>query len=143
MTSLECNYFCTHVRNVRDGCYANAPLKHGEKSTLYCQSSKLLMIITVFVYIKKVSHLPSQLCIFVFTFTVYRFHIYGALLHLELKVLHLTGLITFSHLGVRQTPLSRMECPTIINWACPFPLKGCFLVFSFLIENLVSKQWRP
>ena len=35
---------------------------------------------------KKVSHLPSQLGIFVFTFTVKRFHIYGALLHLALKV---------------------------------------------------------
>ena len=43
------------------------------------------MIITVFVYIKKVSHLPSQIGIFVFTFTVKRFHIYGALLHLALN----------------------------------------------------------
>ena len=42
--------------------------------------------VTVFVYIKEVSHLPSQLGIFVFTFTVKRFHIYGALLHLALKV---------------------------------------------------------
>ena len=49
------------------------------------------MIITVFVYIKKVSHLPSQLGIFVFTFTVKRFHIYGALLHLALKVFTFTG----------------------------------------------------
>ena len=55
------------------------------KKHLMCQSSHLLMIITVFVYIKKVSHLPSQLGIFVFTFTVKRFHIYGALLHLALK----------------------------------------------------------
>ena len=49
------------------------------------------MIITVFVHIKKVSHLPSQLGIFVFTFTVKRFHIYGALLHLALKVFTFTG----------------------------------------------------
>ena len=38
------------------------------------------------VYKKKVSHLPSQLGLFVFTFTVKRFHIYWALLHLALKV---------------------------------------------------------
>ena len=43
-------------------------------------------------YIKKVSHLPSQLGIFVFTFTVKRLHIYGALLHLALKVFTFTGL---------------------------------------------------
>ena len=49
------------------------------------------MIITVFVHIKKVSHLPSQLGIFVFMFTVKRFHIYGALLHLALKVFTFTG----------------------------------------------------
>ena len=49
------------------------------------------MIITVFVHIKKVSHLPSQLGISVFTFTVKRFHIYGALLHLALKVFTFTG----------------------------------------------------
>ena len=49
------------------------------------------MIITVYVYIKKVSHLPSQRGIFVFTFTVKRFHIYGALLHLALKVFTFTG----------------------------------------------------
>ena len=49
------------------------------------------MIITVYVYIKKVSHLPLQLGIFVFTFTVKRFHIYGALLHLALKVFTFTG----------------------------------------------------
>ena len=30
------------------------------------------------VYKKKVSHLPSQLGIFIFTITVKRFHIYGA-----------------------------------------------------------------
>ena len=39
---------------------------------------------------KKVSHLPSQLGIFVFTCTVKRFHIYGALLHLALKVFTFT-----------------------------------------------------
>ena len=62
----------------------------GEKAP-YMKSSQLLMIITVFVYIKKVSHLPSQLGIFVFTFTVKRFHIYGALLHLALKIFTFTG----------------------------------------------------
>ena len=40
-----------------------------------------------------------------------------------------------------------MECPTIINWACPFPFKGYFVVFfifaPFIIVNLESKQWRP
>ena len=40
---------------------------------------------------KKVSHLPLQLGIFVFTFTVIRFHIYGAVLHLALKVFTFTG----------------------------------------------------
>ena len=44
------------------------------------------------VNIKKVSHLPSQLGISVFTFTVKRFHIYRALLHLKLKVFTFTGL---------------------------------------------------
>ena len=61
------------------------------KKHLICHSSQLRMIITVFVYINKVSHLPSQLGIFVFTFTVKRFHIYGALLHLALKVFTFTG----------------------------------------------------
>ena len=61
------------------------------KKHLICQSSQLLMIITVFVYIKKVSLLPSQLGIFVFTFTVKCFHIYGALLHLTLKVFTFIG----------------------------------------------------
>ena len=58
------------------------------------------MIITVYVYIKKVSYLPSQLDIFIFTFTVKSFHIYGALLH---SAFYLSDLITFSHLGVRQS----------------------------------------
>ena len=49
------------------------------------------MIITVYVYIKKVSHIPSQLGIFVFTFMVKHFHIFGALLHLALKVFTFTG----------------------------------------------------
>ena len=40
---------------------------------------------------KKVSHLPSQLGIFVFTFRVKCFHIYAALLHLALKVFTFTG----------------------------------------------------
>ena len=57
------------------------------KKHLICQSSQF----TLFVYIKKVSHLPLQLGIFVFTFTVKRFHIYGALLHLALKVSTFTG----------------------------------------------------
>ena len=63
------------------------------KKQLIYQSSQLLMIITVFVYtcIKKVSHLPSQLGRFFFTFTVKRIHIYGALLHLALYVFTFTG----------------------------------------------------
>ena len=44
------------------------------------------------------------------------------------------------------THLSWMEFPTIINWASPFPSKGCWKVFfiliQILIENSVSKQWR-
>ena len=82
---LNVTIFITHVRNL-----CNAPMKQVKKH-LICQSSQLLMIITVFVYIKKVSHLPSQLGIFVFTFTVKRFHIYGTLLHLALKVFRFTG----------------------------------------------------
>ena len=63
------------------------------------------MIITVFVYIKKVSHLPSQLGIFVFTFTVKGLHIYGALLHLALKVFTFSGpYYIFTFRGA--TPLS-------------------------------------
>ena len=56
-----------------------------------CQSSQLLMIITVLVYIKSVSHLPSQLGLFVFTFMDISFHIYTALLHLTFKVFTFTG----------------------------------------------------
>ena len=56
------------------------------KKHLICRSSQLLMIITVFVYIKR-----FHLDIFVFTFTVKRLHIYGALLHLALKVFTFTG----------------------------------------------------
>ena len=40
---------------------------------------------------KKSFNLPSQLGIFIFIFTVKRFHIYGALLHLALKVFTFTG----------------------------------------------------
>ena len=39
---------------------------------------------------KKFAHLPSQLCIFVFTFMIKSFHIYEALLHVRLKVLTFT-----------------------------------------------------
>ena len=54
---------------------------------------------------KKFAHLLSQLCIFVFTFMIKSFHIYEALLHVRLKVLTFTRLITFSHLRVRQVVL--------------------------------------
>ena len=57
-----------------------------------CQSSQFIVAYDnhcLCVY-KKVSHLPLQLGIFVFTFTVKRFHIYGALLHLALKVFTFT-----------------------------------------------------
>ena len=57
----------------------------------YMPVFKLLMLITVFVHIKKVSHLPSQLGIFVFTFAVKSFYIYGAILHLALTVFTFTG----------------------------------------------------
>ena len=64
-----------------------------EKKHLICQSSQFTVAYDnhcLCVY-KKVSHLPSQLGIFVFTYTVKRFHIYGALLHLALKVFTFTG----------------------------------------------------
>ena len=55
---------------------------------------------------KKVSHLPSQLGIFVFTFTVKCFHIYGALLHLALKVFTFTGpYYIFTFRGATLIPL--------------------------------------
>ena len=62
-----------------------------KKST--CQASHLIVAFDnqCLCVHKKVSHLPSQLGIFVFTFTVKRFHIYGALLHLALKVFTFTG----------------------------------------------------
>ena len=73
----------------------------------------MLMIMTVFVYIKKVSHLPSQLGIFVFTFTVKRFHVYGALLHLALKVFTFTGpYYIFTFRGATITQLTNcLKCP--------------------------------
>ena len=52
---------------------------------------RILISFNCFPEYKKVSHLPSQLGIFVFTFMVKRFHIYGALLHLALKVFTFTG----------------------------------------------------
>ena len=55
----------------------------------YMPVFNLLMLITVFVHIKKVSHLPSQLGIFVFTFAVKRFCIY--LIHLALTVFTFNG----------------------------------------------------
>ena len=72
------------------------------------------MIITVYVYIKKVSHLPSQLGIFVFTFTVKRFHIYEALLHLALKVFTFTGpYYIFTFRGATQ--IFRRRCPIMVQ----------------------------
>ena len=65
-----------------------------EKKAPICQSSQFIVAYDnhcLRVY-KKVSHLPLQLGIFVFTFTVKRFHIYGALSHLALKVFTFTGL---------------------------------------------------
>ena len=75
-------------------------------------SSQLLMIITVFVYSKKGFTFTVATRYIFFTFTVKPFHIYGALLQLALKVSHLPGLITFSHLGVRQGS-DRMICLTV------------------------------
>ena len=65
-----------------------------KKKHIICQSSQFIVAYDnhcLCVVYKKVSHLPSQLSIFVFTFTVKRFHIYGALLHLALKVFTLSG----------------------------------------------------
>ena len=91
---LNVGIFITHVCNLRNGFDTNDPLKHGEKKHLICQSSQFIIAYDnhcLCVYIKKVSHLPSQLGIFVFTFTAKHFHIYGALLHLALKVFTFTG----------------------------------------------------
>ena len=81
------------MRNLHNWFDTNDPLKHGDKSTLY--ASLCLFIVAYDNHClcvhKKVSHLPSQLGIFVFTFTVKRFHIYGFLLHLALKVFTFTG----------------------------------------------------
>ena len=46
------------------------------------------------------------------------------------------------------THLSQMEFPTVINWICPFfRFKGFWVVFfiviPILIEQSISKQWRP
>ena len=72
------------------------------KNTLYASLHSCFFVYSMYIK-KKVSYLTSQLGIFVFAFTVKRFHIYGALLHLALKVFIFTGpLITFSHLGVRK-----------------------------------------
>ena len=60
------------------------------KNTLYASLHSCFFVYTMYIK-KKVSHLTSQLGIFVFTFTVKRFHIYGALLHLALKVFTFTG----------------------------------------------------
>ena len=84
--------FIAHVRNLCNGFNTNDPMKHGEKKHFICQSSQFIIAydnLCLCVY-KKVSHLPSQLGIFVFTFTVKRFHIYGALLHLAFKVFTFT-----------------------------------------------------
>ena len=87
---MNVTIFITHVRNLRYGCYGNVPLKDGEK-TPYIPDFTVAYDNHCFRVYKKVSHLPSQLGIFVFTFTVKRFHIYGALLQLALKVFTFTG----------------------------------------------------
>ena len=46
--------------------------------------------VVVEVYASLKQQIPSQLGIFIFTFTVKRFHIYGALLHSALKVFTFT-----------------------------------------------------
>ena len=63
---------------------------------------------------KNVSHLPSQLGIFVFMFKVKSFHIYGTLLHLTLKLFTFTRPYQFFTFGgatrpndeARQSPVS-------------------------------------
>ena len=75
------------------------------KKHLICQSSQLRMIITVFVHIKRF-HIYRRNSIFVFTFTVKRFHIYGTLLHLALKVFTFTGpYYIFTFRGATLIPL--------------------------------------
>ena len=41
---------------------------------------------------------------------------------------------------------SKMEFPTVINWASPFRLKGCwvvvFIIIQILREHSVCKPWR-
>ena len=88
-----------------------------EKKHLICQPSQFIVAYDnhCLCVHKRVSHLPSQLgtCIFVFTFTVKRFHIYGALLHLALKVFTFTGpyyIFTFRGATV---PLSETVCKAL------------------------------
>ena len=90
------------------------------------------MIITVYVYIKKVSHLPSQLGIFVFTFTVKRFHIYGALLHLALKVFTFTGpYYIFTFRGATGCILS-----FVCSFVCSVVIVVCLLLLFFVFVLL-------
>ena len=82
---LNVTVLITRMRNLRNGCYTM------DEKTPYMPVFAVAYDNHCFRVYKKVSHLPSQLGIFVFTFTVKSFHIYGALLHLGLKVFTFTG----------------------------------------------------
>ena len=91
------------------------------------------MIITVFLYLKRISHLPSQLGIFVFTFTVKRFHIYGALLHLALKVFTFTGpyyIFTFRGATRDTYCFTVLELKNCLKFDMSDARKNCGLQFS-------------
>ena len=75
------------------------------------------------------SHLPSQLGIFVFTFTVKGFHIYGALLHSALKAFTFTGPYSiFTFRGA-----------TRVNMSFPLAAKGIFKNIFFKEKENVLK----
>ena len=83
------------------------------------------MIITVYAFIKKVSHLPSQLGIFVFTFTVKHFHIYGALLHLALKVFTFTGpYYIFTFRGATTSKFCKLDVLGTKGFVWKYPKMG-------------------
>ena len=54
-----------------------------------------------------------------------------------------------THIAYIVTHLCRMEFPTVINWTSPFPFSRVvewifvFILIQMLIEQYVTKQWRP
>ena len=97
------------------------------------------MMITVFVCINFFSHLPSQLGIFVFTFTVKRFHIYGALLHLALKVFTLTGpYYIFTFRGATGPNCKYKQTLFMVSKINAFTLSDFFSSFKLFEKKLLS-----